>query len=75
MVISNPFQVFSMPQDSNYCMNNLMNFSINLNVDYSQSETTVSNFDKDATPQQIYPGICWTTKWETSGDSNDGELR
>ena len=43
-------------------MNNLMNFSINLNVDYSQSETTESNFDKDATPQQIYPGIRWTTK-------------
>ena len=62
MVISNPFQVFSMPQDSNYCMNNLMNFSINLNVDYSLSETTESNFDKDATPQQIYPGIRWTTK-------------
>ena len=75
MVISNPFQVFSMPQDSNYRMNNLMNFSINLNVDYSQSETTESNFDKDATPQQIYPGIRWTTKQETSVDSNDGELR
>ena len=52
-----------------------MNFSINLNVDYSQSETTESNFDKDATPQQIYPGIGCTTKWETSMDSNDGELR
>ena len=64
-----------MPQDSNYRMNNLMNFSINLNVDYSQSETTESNFDKDATPQQIYPGIRWTTKWETSVDRNDGELR
>ena len=51
-----------MPQDSNYCMNNFMNFSINVNVDYSQSETTESNFDKDATPQQIYPGIRWTTK-------------
>ena len=52
-----------------------MNFSINVNVDYSQSETTESNFDKDATPQQIYPGIRWTTKLETSVDSNDGELR
>ena len=62
MVISNPFQVFSMPQDSNYRMNNLINFSVNLNVDYSQSETTESNFDKDATSQQIFPGICWTTK-------------
>ena len=51
-----------MPQDSNYRMNNLMNFSVNLNVDYSQSETTESDFDKDATPQQIYPGIRWTTK-------------
>ena len=62
MVISNPFQVFSMPQDNNYRMNNLLNFSINLNVDYSQSETTERDFDKDATPQQIYPGIGWTTK-------------
>ena len=62
MVISNPFQVFSMPQDSNYHMNNFVNFSINWNVDYSQSETTESNFDKDATPQQIYPGISWATK-------------
>ena len=39
-----------------------MNFSINLNVDNSQSETTESNFDKDATPQQIYPGNGWTSK-------------
>ena len=45
-----------------YRMNNLVNFSINLNVDYSQSETTESDFDKDVTPQQIYPGIRWTTK-------------
>ena len=52
-----------------------MNFSINVNVDYSQSETTESNFDKDATPQQIYTGIRWTTKKETSVDSNYGELR
>ena len=44
-------------------MNNLVNFSIKyLNVDYSQSETTESDFDKDVTPQQIYPGIRWTTK-------------
>ena len=46
-----------MPQDSSYCMNNLENFSINLNVDYSQSETTDSNFDKEATPQQIQASV------------------
>ena len=54
--------IFNATRQQYYRMNNLMNFSINLNVDYSQSETTDSNFDKDATPQQIYPGIRWTTK-------------
>ena len=39
-----------MPEDNNYRMNNLMNFSIKFKCWLSQSETTESNFDKEATP-------------------------
>ena len=36
-----------MPQESNYHINNLENFPIDLNIDYSQSETIENKSDKE----------------------------